>query len=72
METNSSPGKRCCAVLAKLICSHGRIIQGWIDPDPDFLTNEGVHRIRPQVTFDVRSNSPFISQVKTRKFGRRF
>ena len=28
---------------------------------------EGVHRIRPQVTLiDVRSNSPFVSQVNTR------
>ena len=32
---------------------------------------EGVRGIRPYVTFDVRSNSPFVSQVNTMKFGRR-
>ena len=30
-----------------------------------------VHGIRPSVTLDLRSNSPFISQVHTRQFGRR-
>ena len=32
---------------------------------------EGVCGMRPQVTFDVRSNSPFVSQASTRQFGRR-
>ena len=32
---------------------------------------EGVHRIKPEVTFDVMSNSPFVSQANTRQFGRR-
>ena len=34
-------------------------------------TIEAVHEIRPQVTFDVKSSSPFVSQANTRKFGRR-
>ena len=32
---------------------------------------EVVRGIRPEVTPDVISNSPFVSQVNTRQFGRR-
>ena len=32
---------------------------------------EGLHGIRPQVTVDVMSNSPFVLQAETRQFGRR-
>ena len=32
---------------------------------------EGVRGIRPKVTFDVKSNSPFVSQANIRQFGRR-
>ena len=32
---------------------------------------EGVRGLRPLVTFDVKSNSPFVPQVNTRQFGRR-
>ena len=31
------------------------------------VSNGGVHRIRPSVTFDVSSNSPFVSQVNKYK-----
>ena len=34
-------------------------------------TTDGVHGIRPLVTRDVMSNSPFVSQANTRQFGRR-
>ena len=36
-----------------------------------YLLNEGVHGIRPQVTLDLMSNAPFVSQANTRQFGRR-
>ena len=35
------------------------------------LNIEGLHGIRPSVTFDVRSNSPFVSQTNTRQSGGR-
>ena len=35
------------------------------------LPNEGVHGIRPSVTLDVMSNSPFVSQANSRQFERR-
>ena len=34
-------------------------------------TIEGLHRIRPKMTFNVMSNSPFVSQENIRQFGRR-
>ena len=33
--------------------------------------SEGEHGIRPQLTLDVMSNSPFVSQANTRQFGER-
>ena len=32
---------------------------------------EGVHRIRPYLTLDAISNSPFVSQANTGEFRRR-
>ena len=32
------------------------------------LIFEGVYEIRPYVTFDVKSHSPFVSQVNSRQF----
>ena len=39
--------------------------------DLKLLVIEGVHGIRPLVTFDVMSNSPYVSQGNTRQFGER-
>ena len=46
-------------------------INTWLFHEQCFTRNDGVYGIKPQVTPDVMSNSPFVPQANTRQFGRR-
>ena len=58
-------------ITAKTTCNLPSPLSIRLSLQQRWITLEGVGGTRPKVTFDVRSNSPFVSQANTRQFGGR-